>query len=198
MIRKILLVVAFAGLAQGCSQDAAKQVIENPKLIQMGTIQQEHTQPGAIRAIGGDSRESFQFSGNNVKHTIDLFAAGENKTPIVTIFYSGTYERGEDLGNDTYQINFSYDKAEMVARNATAVQFLNTMSFCGKNDFAVGKTVNMTADSSNELCPLEDMPSHVFDIYKVEGDRVFFGKGDKTSADKRPKDLDRDNPFVKR
>jgi hypothetical protein len=187
------LVILFA-----CSPEGARETVKNPKLIELGTIHEEKIQPGLIRVLGGSERDTFTFSGNEVQKAVDIYPGPEGGTPVMTVIYKGTYSRGNDLGNETYQIDLSYKTVELVARNEDAVKVLNTLNFCGKSDFALGVNADLTANSPEGLCPLDDTPSVVYDIYKVEGDRVFFGKGDKTSAEKRPTELDRENPFIKR
>jgi hypothetical protein len=181
-----------------CSPEAARETVKNPKLIELGTIHEEKIQPGFIRVLGGSDRDTFTFSGNEVVKAVDIYPGPEGGTPVITVFYKGTYSRGNDIGNETFEINLNYNTVELVARNEDAVKLLNGLNFCGKNDFAIGVNANLTNSSAEALCPLDDTPTVVYDIYKVEGDRVFFGKGDKTSAEKRPKELDRDAPFIKR
>jgi len=197
MITRIILVLALLGVG-ACSKDDAEQTIKNPGLISLGTIHEEKIEPGLIRVLGGHERDSLQFSGNDVIKSVDIYATQDGGQPVLTIFYKGTYERINDIGDSTFEINFHYDSVEVVARNEDALKLLNGLTFCGKNDFVLGQAANLTANSADPLCPLDDVPFHVYDIYKIEGERVFFGKGDKSKAETRPKELDRDRPFIKR
>jgi hypothetical protein len=191
-----MILALVVGVA--CGRDDAEQTIKNPQLIALGTVQEEKIEPGLIRVIGGYERDSLQFSGNDVIKTVDVYANQNGSPPAVTIFYRGTYERGNDLGGEVFEINFHYTSVEMVARTEDAMKLLNGLTFCGKNDFVVGQAANLTDNSDDALCPLDDMPLHIYDIYKVEGDRVFFGKGDKTKPESRPREQDRNRPFIKR
>ncbi len=197
MIARAILVAAFL-FGAACSRDDAEQTVKNPKLIELGSVHEEIVRPGLIRVIGGFERDSFEFKGNDVLKTVDVYASQDGGQPALTIFYKGTYDRGTDLGSEVYEINFHFQTVEMIARTEDAMKLLNGLTFCGKNDFKVGEAANLTANSADPLCPLDDVPFNVFDVYKVEGDRVFFGKGDKTKAETRPHELDREHPFIKR
>ncbi|MEQ1876619.1 MAG: hypothetical protein ABL958_08230 [Bdellovibrionia bacterium] len=198
MLKRIFLTALIFTFSAACSKDDAEQTVKNPKLIELGTVQEVNTRPALINILGGYERDSLQFAGNDVTKTVDVYASQDGSQPIITIFYKGTYTRGNDIGNDTWELDLNYTSVEVVARTDAAVKVLNTLSFCGKNDFATGVNANLSATSAEATCPLDDVPFSRYDIYKVEGDKVYFGTGDKTTKETRPKDLDRDHPFVKR
>ncbi|HEX4925330.1 MAG TPA: hypothetical protein VFV50_14645 [Bdellovibrionales bacterium] len=197
-MKKHLIFALFALVLGACSGDDAQEALKNPELIQLGTVHEEKVQPGLIRVLGGYERDSFAFSGNDVIKTVDVYPTETATSAALTIFYRGTYKRGNDIGGETFEIDLSYGSVEVVARTEDALKLLNSLTFCGKNDFVLGQAANLTNNANDPLCPLDDLPMTVYDIYKIEGERVFFGKGDKTRADARPRELDRDNPFIKR
>jgi hypothetical protein len=199
MTKKLFLAVALSlSLLAACSKDDAEQTVKNPKLIELGTVQETNIEPGAISLIGGYERDSLEFKGNDIMKTVDVFVSREATTPVISIFYKGTYTRGNDIGSETFEIDFNFTSVEMVARNEDAVKLLNGLSFCGKNDFVIGQPANLTAGSTGATCPLDDMPKSVYDVYHVEADKVFFGRGDKSKPETRPHELDRDHPYAKR
>lgn len=198
MLRKISLILFALALA-ACSGDDAQEALKNPELIALGTVHEEKIQPGLIRVLGGYERDSLEFAGNDVIKSVDVYPTeAVGSTPALTIFYRGTYKRGSDIGDKTFEIDMTYNTVEVVARTEDALKLLNSLTFCGKNDFVLGQAANLTNNANDQLCPLDDLPKTVYDIYKVEGERVFFGKGDKTRADARPRELDRESPYIKR
>jgi hypothetical protein len=151
----------------------------------------------ALTAIGSSEFETYQFSGNSVTKTDEYFSSGDCTTPAVMVVYNGTFEKKDQVQQNTYQINATFTTVTVTPQDDQGKTLLNTLSFCGITNWTTGTAVDLSAQAGVGLCSLDKLPKSVFDIYSVDNNVLYLGKGsDKSTADRRPTDVDRSNGYT--
>jgi hypothetical protein len=194
----LMFVPGFLALLAGCgsgAKDAANKIeakIEAPELTH--TWEADKCSNDVI--FGTSKRTQYDFSGNIVKRIEQTFSHENCVDPAGTVVYTGSYKKGDEVQKDVHAIDMTFTSVSVTALNDTGVKLLNTLKLCGKGDWTINVSVDMTAQNRDKLCPVKALPETVFDIYTVEGNKFYWGKGDKkaTAAD-RPSQIDREVQF---
>lgn len=151
---------------------------------------------GALKLAGASTRVVYEFHENHVIRKEQYFANTDCRELAVTLVYSGTFEKRDEVQKDVTQLNFQFTQAQAIAESDAGRGFLETTKFCGESGWKIGSPVDLTARTRDSLCPVSNLPMNTWDIYSIENDRLFFGRGDdKGSPEKRPSVLNRDQPF---
>lgn len=145
-------------------------------------------------------QEFYGFDGANFTLAQEYYKNSDCSEPIAQLVYSGTLELDGENDVKAERINLTYEKASLTVMTEDGASLLDTLNFCGVDQWEAGKTVDLSSQSADTLCPVTDMGTKTFDIAKEVDHQLFFGKSDgdkdKSASEKRPSDLDRENPFV--
>lgn len=190
----LLGAVALAGCAEDTKNDI-REAIEEPALQK--TWAQEACRPNAgLGSIAGTMRATYVFKGSEVSVTEDYFSDAGCSVPAASVQYIGAFTIGAEVSPGVQAIDLRYQTVVAAPRTEAVRDTLNTVSLCGKSDWAVNVSADMTGASTLALCPLRDTPSVMFDIFWISNGRLYFGKGDKNDPAARPAELDLEEPFV--
>lgn len=94
--------------------------------------------------------------------------------------------------SSTGSIDFSYDNIQVTPKNDAGILALNAVTFCGSNTWSLNDNRDVTQLSGGEAC-WERTPRTVHDIYRIDGDNLYFGAGserEKGGSATRPTALD--------
>jgi hypothetical protein len=196
------VVMAFASV--GCG-DAANKAAE---LAGIGSADLQHrfqqekcSESLALKIIGGSKRTTLEFSGDSVARNEQFFSEGDCKEAVaVDVIYRGRFEKKDEIQEDVHQLNLSYGQVVVIPRTEAGVNALNTINLCGTSDWAIGREVDVTAVSRGATCPVDGTPQNIFDIYTIQDDVLFLGKGDaasKATPETRATELDREQGYRK-
>lgn len=103
-------------------------------------------------------------------------------------------------GSETSPIKIDDTMMEthIVVRDLGVVKYFNSVSFCGHSDWAVGKRVDVTGVQS---CGMPSEGTKFYSIVGFENGRLFTAKTTETldgsAPEKRPDELNLENPFLK-
>jgi hypothetical protein len=97
-------------------------------------------------------------------------------------------------------VNFQFQKVSLVPDSQGAADELNTLKYCGVNNYAVGQASDITANSSNSLCiGVTHAPRTTYDSIKLN-DAMHINLGDDAKQEdpgKRPANVDPQLSFTK-
>ncbi len=150
------------------------------------------------------SQETVVYSGNSA--TLTLLGANDPKcknvwlkaTMTTTLNVGAGFSQGDI---EVHPVDFIFSKVLFSFYDSAVIAHLNNSQYCGYSDWALGAEKDVTG----RTCDGKPMPKSgegVYDIAAVHGDKLYGGKRDfefnGTSPEKRPAELDRSRPFVKR
>lgn len=137
--------------------------------------------------VGADS-----FSRVTRYHT-----TGTCSAEAIRLEQTGTYSQGADVQTGVKSIDFTVDHVQVTALNKAGADILRLANFCGISQWKVGVAQDVTSQSGSERC-VPKLPQTIYQIYSVEGDNLFLGKGDDlTVPEKRPGELDRTKIYTR-
>jgi hypothetical protein len=121
--------------------------------------------------------------------------------PIGEVREEGSFDTGGDAQGG-HKIQFKIEKVSLKANGDLGAKALNVINACGINDWKAGESRDVTkaTQEGSIKCWGDKTPFTLYDIYTIEGTRLFLGKGQergKESEDGRPRDLDREMAFDK-
>jgi hypothetical protein len=196
---KILLSLLTV-LAVGCdkAKDAVVQSANDPGLMRTWEG------PCATKSLAGLSKKTFiRFTGAAFAKVETYYTDDKCVNAAAEATYGGSFKVIEENTPPTAakKINFTYEKAQVVATNEKGKTALEGINLCGAESFPIGKAVDLTNQSRGALCPLQDAPAVSFEAFKVEGDKLYLAKIGKildraaTESD-RATTLDTDYPYT--
>ena len=154
-----------------------------------------------LDVFGLDSKIIHYEFGGELTKTTTLYAEDNCTNPLVEIKETGSYDVGDQVRADVFNIDLTFDKVVVTPLNEAGKDALNTADACDINDWAVGTGRDVTAQTSNSpvaRCWLKT-PRTLFDIMQNKDDRLMFGAEsaghDKTSVETRPVELETDVVF---
>jgi hypothetical protein len=204
-MKKNLIVTVIAGslisiIGSGCDslQNAAgnAQAGVSASELQHKWQQNQCASIGSLKLIGASVQTTYEFSGEQITKTDQIFSSANCTDPAVSIAYVGTFNKRDQVSDGVFQIDIAYQNVTVTAQNDVGVKVLGDTKFCGDGTWTVNQGVNLTAQARDALCPLDALPETKYDIYSVQNDTLIFGQGDDNSTpDKRQTALDSSDPY---
>lgn len=151
--------------------------------------------------------EQWQINFNNSTYlwVMKTFSDQQCKTLTDIETESGTYTFGRllTIPEGAQEIDFTIKKYEIVFYNQEEINELNSVKWCGYNDWTLGVSRDVTGKQCSE--DEEDIMPNVgeknYDIVKLDVNSLFFGANDDdhdgTSVDQRPVSLE-NVPYFKK
>jgi hypothetical protein len=135
--------------------------------------------------------------GASLQKTTTLFHEDNCAQPAITIVENGSYNLGDKAADNVYALNEKFDSVAITPVNDEGMKALNSIAACGFTDWTVGKSKDVTANSSDTpvitRCWVKT-PRQIFDLASITGDKLTLGLvkdgRDKTDASKRPTEID--------
>jgi hypothetical protein len=110
----------------------------------------------------------------------------------IEIEVDADFTSGSELKPNVHQIDINTTAMRVRPVTEAGVQVLKLAKLCDYTDWKVGETKDVTADTGKTTC-FPKLPQKLYDIYSIEGTKLFFGKSDDlTDQTKRPKALEPD------
>jgi hypothetical protein len=199
--KNLFLVVAL--VLAGCGKDNVKDSYEGVKNTarEYGLMDTWESKCTSSKMLGASMKNYYKFSGNEFVKTTEFSTNADCVEPSMTMQYNGEFKVADKSERivDARNIDFDYKTATLLPSTIAGVTLLNSISFCGKTDYEVGKKKELTAESDNLLCPVADIPFKRYDIIKVDHKKLFLGIGeedDMALAEDRSGELDLENPYI--
>lgn len=150
----------------------------------------------ALDVLSLDSQTvEYQF-GSDVNRVTTYYDADTCATPVLKIVEWGTYENFDPVEGH-HKIDIQWQKVSITPMTDTTRDLLNTVGFCGFQQWSTNGERDVTAQSS--IDPVVDRcwvktPRGQFDLVHISGSNLQLGATtpdlDKTSAEKRPTAID--------
>ncbi len=127
------------------------------------------------------SRDEFQFVGANLTRTTRIYESADCTGQDALMyketgaFHVDSDKRAEDQSKF---IDITYDRLSLVAQSEFGVQLANDIKICGREDWTVGKEIEVTAQSEDVSCYRKKLPSKEADVYRLEKNNLYFGERD--------------------
>jgi hypothetical protein len=154
-----------------------------------------------LKSLGSTVRTEYQFAGNKITKS-DKYYSGKNCDNLaVSIDYVGTYKKHDEVAPGVHQFDISYDSAVVTPRSKKGEKALTKANFCGNQSWKLDTSTDVTPGTKKKTCPLVAMPAQKYDIYHVQGDKLYFGATEqgkkKNKAQNRPAELDKFDSYKK-
>ena len=199
----LVITSASSAFALGPARDAARGVsntVNNSHL----THTWESESCREAKELGSFCRVTYVFDriGSQV-NKIEKYFANEDecklrdRTPEVEVRYVGTYKSREQIKENVYALNMNFKRVIVTPFSEAGRQALVGQTFCGNSAWEVNRAVDLTTFVHGAQCSLRSLPERVYDIYKVEHPRLYFGKdAEKATEYSRPIEIDTEVPFL--
>lgn len=193
------LMIGFCGALtlMACSKESVQQTFQEPRLMKNW-----ETKCASSDILDLSKRSYFAFSGDTFKEVHTFYQDETCTQPAAEATYTGTFNLGPGPTGEAgaTALDLKYDKAYMVAVTEAGKEKLEGVKLCGHDSFPLNAQVEMTPDSAGILCPMTTAPSARYEIYRMDGDKLYVGNAGIGSRAKtegeRPTALDMENPYV--
>lgn len=180
-----------------CSEDDAQDVIdattntaEDPSL--QGTFVGTCYGAGFIPA---STIDTYQFEGNSFTQTSVYYTSNDcaADSRLGELRYEGefTIDSDSDAVQNGGAVDVTVNNAVAVVDNQTFADLLNSVNYCGANNYAPGNEVKLSPEQTDDItCLVDDLPSTRYGAYTVDGETLYLNpdglKGMSTSEEQRP------------
>lgn len=203
-LNKYMMIFCSTFLLIGCDSDDASEVANN--------ISEDPQLNGSFigPCSGSDIlnlsyRQRMTFSGNTFTHERTYFESNDCSDAEVggTVELTGDFIVDADgiEDSDAGAIQLELKRALVTPNQEYLVDALNTVGFCGHDDYVLGNEKEITEGTDEFACPIRELPETLYGAYSVEGDRLYLnngGLGQMSDDDKnRPTILDKDTVYIK-
>ncbi|MES2854655.1 MAG: hypothetical protein V4692_02275 [Bdellovibrionota bacterium] len=153
-------------------------------------------------AAGINSQRIIYNFYDDVGRSTELFSDDSCQTAVGEATYKGTSNVGSKNADGNNILDLNYLTVEVRIFDQGTVDLLNNPATpgCGINDWKVNEPRDVTSASGSVTCPIAK-PAQVFDIVKTDGQSLQFGLVkdglDKSTQDKRPKEIDTSFTYTK-
>jgi hypothetical protein len=202
VIGKSLVLVVFISLF-GCSHKKTNSNYEAIKNTgrEFGLMDTWESKCEASKLLGLSMKNYYNFSGNDFIKVTEFSNNSNCSDPSLSVQYKGSFKLADKSERlvDARNIDFDYQMANLKAQTKESVKLLNSIHFCGKDNYVVDEKHNLTNESDDNICPLANIPFKRYDLMMVKDKKLFFGVGDEVkmvNVKDRPYDLDLENPLV--
>ena len=147
--------------------------------------------------FGLTMRSRFQINGEAFSRTNQYHSDGSCTDLAVETIEEGSLNRvAATDGSATGSIDFVYQRIDITPVSKNGLNALNTLSFCGMNNWQVGQMRNVTGRSGFNCW--DQTPRTIRDMYFVNGSTLYFGIGSekqKSGSASRPTAPDESRPW---
>lgn len=196
----VLMIVAGSGC--GTSSTPPPVVSEGAPVLSAPELghrwqQEKCDEPLGLALLGMSKQTTIEFSNGAIARTETYFSTSDCRDAAIHVTYHGQYfKRREFKLAGVYEIDLHYERVTVVGKSDAGIDILRTGPFCGHPDWRRDLEIDVTVQDRGLFCPFDLFPRKHFDIYLVEGNLIFFGKGkDKFSGDSRFVEVDRDDIY---
>lgn len=182
----------------GNTKQAVQNSLNEPKLMRTWEAQCIGSK------IAGLSEKSYlSFAGSEFRKVQTLFTNGEcTGEPAAEIRYSGTFTLVDGAANDAggKPIDYTYNTVKVQGLTVDGRAKLEEVKLCGVEKWS-DQEVDLSTRSADTFCPLVNVPSSVYEVYKVDADHLYVAapgiilERGKSSND-RVQELDKDAYFA--
>ncbi|MGE0616801.1 MAG: hypothetical protein AB7P04_14310 [Bacteriovoracia bacterium] len=137
-------------------------------------------------------QEFLMFEGADTQLVQRFYSEDDCREPAVIVRYKGSFVVREDVAETPggKQVDFEYNTVTVTALNEAGRKTLDNTDFCGHEEWMVNTEVDLTVNSTRDLCLLYDTPHAKYDIFLVNGDELKMGlkegERDKSTPGLRP------------
>ena len=191
-------VVVGTALMVACSKEAVEQTVAEPRLMKTWETTCTSGAP-----LPFSKKSYFEFSGDQFTEVHTFFTNEDCTEPAAEIQGHGKFSLGEQViaESGAKPLTLNYENAQMVALNDKGSEGLDLANFCDVDVWPVGQVVDLTSNSASFTCAaVTTAPSARYEIYRIDGDKLFVGNAGvgsraKTEGD-RPTQVDSNTPYV--
>lgn len=127
------------------------------------------------------SKSSINYANTNFNVNVEVYTEATCSTLLFSSQTHGTYSVGNPLtlnnGQTVYEINYTNLVWSMALMNPEFVTQYNSKTICGNSNWQKGVAVDVTN------CQMFGFPNAIFDIYKIDGNNLFFGDEETASGE---------------
>ncbi len=200
-IETLTLFAISAAILGGCGKDvdkAVKSVKQAARSIPLSNTWQEEECRGAAGFWGASVRTFYEFNAQNVNKTNVYYSDAECRDKSISATFSGTTHIGNEIYENTKEIDVTLNSAVVTPHTETARDHLNSISACSISNWVINHPQDVTAHSGGLSCLHKQLPDTTYDIYVIENDNLLFGTGsNKGTPDRRPQELNRSKVYHK-
>ena len=203
-----LFVGVLAASVTGCSKDDAQDAIDGTKNVAddpelLGTYSGECAGAGFIQA---GVQDTYKFEGNSFTRIQTFYSdntcASDSK--LGEIKYDGEFkvDSDSDVVTNGGAVDITLQSANLNISNQTLADLLNTIQFCGRNDYGIGAEFPLEGSATDDIgCPVETVPSTRYGAYTVDDGKLFLNrdaiKGMSVKEDERPTEVLKEQALTK-
>ena len=122
----------------------------------------------------GASKFSFEFFKNELILTMEMWYDQDCTIPFMTVKATGTFTIGSDYiissEDSVKEINQSRSNWYITLRDKEAVSVHNMLVYCDNSNWEIDSVFEVT------ICDEFTAAKKVYDIFKIEGSKLFFGE----------------------
>jgi hypothetical protein len=120
----------------------------------------------------------LKFGANTFERELSFFANDRCEDAAFKVKYQGEYTVGSD---DNYPeglspVDFSITTVTVTALNDGGAKLLDNTDFCGQEAWTKGEEIDLSNNSSDLGCMLDDLPRSGFDIFRVKENELQMGR----------------------
>lgn len=157
--------------------------------------------------LGSSMKITYEIRGDGFEERHAIFNDEECKDLGLTVAYTGKYTAADAADapevDKVRTLDFSYQTAALTVNTELGETLLSGLDFCGQSNYDLNQTVDLSAASAEEGCPLKDVPSTRQDLAGTRGETLFLGSGYAAASetppaltdDERPEKLNMEEPF---
>lgn len=148
--------------------------------------------------FGITENSSLKVEGLQMTRLSRFHSNGSCTATAVEVEQVATFEKKEPITPNGFQVDILIAKISIRPVTDLGVQILKLTKFCDISDWTLNQTRDVTEKTGSERC-FPKVPSTLFQIYAVDGNRLFFGKtnADPLTAEQRPTELDTESFFAR-
>jgi hypothetical protein len=199
MKKRVVLALAMTLLALGCSQPGSgggetDGIANATAAEELQGSWQSNCRDAEKFGLTESSR--LDISGTSATQVTNTSSTGACGTTAVTITQSAVVSAGTPSGQGR-AVDITVTSVKVKPVTETGVGILNLAAFCGITDWQAGVERDVTGSTGGRSC-FPRLPKTFYDIFTVDEGKLYFGKGDISSAATRPQVVDRNRLFSRR
>lgn len=139
--------------------------------------------------FGLSERSSLRVSGTSALQVTEVSSSG-NCGPTAVIVTQSARTSSQEEGQQARPIDITVESIKVRPVSEAGVATLSLAAFCGETHWRVGVDRDVTNEAGGENC-FPKLPKTYFDLFAVVANRLYFGRGDNSSSERRPVLLDK-------
>lgn len=196
LVLMIAATAAFAACSDGGSGNGGGvSATEQAQAADLQGTWQSNCQDASLFGLTESSRLAIE--GLSATQVTTVSSAGECASPSVEVIQAARLTKGGETAPNVRAIDIAISQIRVRPLSESGVAILNLSAFCNISDWVVNVERDVTGATGSDRC-FPKVPTTIFEIYSIEDNRLFFGRGDgATSPSDRPVELNRDRVFTK-